>query len=163
MTKRLFTRLIPLLMGLFFSVLAQSQTVSFAASPNTVSPNVGDTVRINFVVTNFKQIITFQFSADWDATLLKFIRIDQKNMPDATNLQANSPTGKPNCAIIIWNASGAAPTNIADGQSIFQLVFVAQAASTNFWMKMGNTCTTVEVIARPVRTGFIRAGNDDAH
>ena len=146
MTKRLFTRLVPLLMGLFFSVLAQSQTVTFAASPNTVSPNVGDTVRINFVVTNFKQIIDFQFSADWDATLLKFIRIDQKNIPDAPNLLANIPTGKTNCAIIIWNASGAKPTDVTDGQSIFQLIFVAQAASVNFWMKLGNTCTAVEVI-----------------
>ncbi len=146
MTKRLFTRLVPLLMGLFFSVLAQSQTVTFAASPNTVSPNVGDTVRINFVVTNFKQIIDFQFSADWDATLLKFIRIDQKNIPDAPNLLANIPTGKTNCAIIIWNASGAKPTDVTDGQSIFQLIFVAQAASVNFWLKLGNTCTSVEVI-----------------
>ena len=146
MTKRLFTRLVPLLMGLFFSVLAQSQTVTFAASPTTISPNVGDTVRINFVVTNFKQIIDFQFSTDWDASLLKFVKIDQKNIPDSPNLLANVPTGKNNCAIIIWNASGAKPTDVTDGQSIFQLVFVVQAASANYWLKLGNTCTSVEVI-----------------
>lgn len=153
MTKRLFTRLVPLLLGMFLTVLAQSQNVSFAASPSTVSPNVGDTVRINFVVTNFTRIVSFQYSADWDASLLKFIGIQNKNMPDAALLVANSPTGKPNCAIIAWNASSSVAT-VPDGQSIFQLVFVAQAASTNFWMKLGNTCTTAEVVQRDL------SGND---
>ena len=150
MTKRLFTRLVPLLLGLFFSVVGvglapiQSQTVTFAASPNTVSPNVNDTVKVGVVVTNFKNILTFQFSADWDASLFKFVGLQNKNITDANNLQANSPTGSPNCAIIIWNTSSGA--TVPDGQTIFQLVFVVQANSNNFWMRLGNGCKAVEVV-----------------
>ena len=131
---------------LFFAICytsAQAQ-VSYALSPNNITPKVGDTVRLNVVVNNWTNIISFQYSLDWDATLLKYVSLSNRVLPDSNNLQANASTNS--CLIVAYNSTGGAVRSVPNGQSIYTLTFVVLSTSNNYWLRFGNTCQTAETV-----------------
>ena len=131
---------------LFFALCytsAQAQ-VSYALSPNNITPKVGDTVRLNVVVNNWTNIISFQYSLDWDATLLKYVSLSNRVLPDSNNLQANASTNS--CLIVAYNSTGGAVRSVPNGQSIYTLTFVVLSTSNNYWLRFGNTCQTAETV-----------------
>ena len=144
MTSRIFTHLV-LVLGLFSAVSLKAQQVTFTISPNMVTPNVGDTVRLNVVVTNFTNVISFQYAMDWDANLFQFISFDNKdNMPDKQNLDFNNYT--PSAAIVAWSSVGGANRSVPNGTVIFRLNLKVKAASSNYWAKFTNEGVSLEVI-----------------
>ena len=131
MASRIFTHLV-LVLGLFSALSLKAQQVTFTISPSQVTPAVGDTVRLNVVVTNFTNIVSFQYAMDWDANLFQFVSVDNiDNMPDKQNLGFNNYT--PSALIVGWNAVGGAPRTVANGIVIYRLNLKVKAASSNFW------------------------------
>jgi gliding motility-associated-like protein len=140
-------------LGLLLNVVsaAYAQQLTFAMSPNLVTPNVGDTVNLGIVVTNFTSMNSFQFTIEWDPTLFAAVRpatgmttptaVDSVTMPDGGNLGSNLIGN--NAITIGWNASGSAKT-IAGTQRIFRLRLRALAASTNFWANFTSRFTPIE-------------------
>lgn len=130
---------------LFLSQISQlNAQVSYALSPNNITPKVGDTVRLNVVVNNWTNIISFQYSLDWDATLFKYVSLSNRNLPDSNNLQANAATNS--CLIVAYNSTGGALRSVPNGQSIYTLTFVVLSTSNNYWLRFGNTCQTAETV-----------------
>lgn len=159
MASRIFTHLV-LVLGLFSAVSLKAQQVTFTLSPSTVSPNVGDTVRLNVVVNNFTNVISFQFAMDWDANLFQFVSADNKdNMPDRNNLDFNNYT--PGAMITVWSSVGAAPRTVANGTTIFRLNLKVKAPSNNYWARFTGEGTNIEVIQNgsPVSPSFGNLGN----
>ena len=144
MASRIFTHLV-LVLGLFSAVSLKAQQVTFTISPSMVTPAVGDTVRLNVVVTNFTNIISFQYAMDWDANLFQFVTIDNKdNMPDKQNLDFNNYT--PSAVIVGWSAVGGAQRSAPNGTVIYRLNLKVKAASSNYWAKFTGDGTSLEVI-----------------
>ncbi len=159
MTSRIFTHLV-LVLGLFSAVSLKAQQVTFTISPNMVTPNVGDTVRLNVVVTNFTNVVSFQYAMDWDANLFQFVSFDNKdNMPDKQNLDFNNYT--PSAAIVAWNSVGSANRTVANGTVIYRLNLKVKATSTNYWAKFTNEGVSLEVIQNgtSVTPSFGNLGN----
>ena len=144
MVSRIFTHLV-LVLGLFSAVSLKAQQVTFTISPSMVTPAVGDTVRLNVVVTNFTNIVSFQYAMDWDANLFQFVTIDNKdNMPDKQNLDFNNYT--PSAVIVGWSAVGGAQRSAPNGTVIYRLNLKVKAASSNYWAKFTRDGTSLEVI-----------------
>ena len=144
MVSRIFTHLV-LVLGLFSAVSLKAQQVTFTISPSMVTPAVGDTVRLNIVVTNFTNIVSFQYAMDWDANLFQFVTIDNKdNMPDKQNLDFNNYT--PSAVIVGWSAVGGAQRSAPNGTVIYRLNLKVKAASSNYWAKFTGDGTSLEVI-----------------
>ena len=159
MVSRIFTHLV-LVLGLFSAVNLKAQQVTFTISPSMVTPAVGDTVRLNVVVTNFTNIISFQYAMDWDANLFQFVSIDGKdNMPDKQNLDFNNYT--PSAVIVGWSAVGGNPRTAPDGTVIYRLNLKVKAASSSYWAKFTGDGTSLEVIqsGQSVTPGFGNLGN----
>ena len=62
--KRPITNLVIGLLALFASQLAAQPT--FSVNPQTVTGNVGDNITVDIVVSNFTNILSFQYSMNWN-------------------------------------------------------------------------------------------------
>ncbi len=148
-----------LLLNLCSNLNAQ---VSYALSPSSLptTQKVGDTVRVKVVVNNWTNIISFQYTLDYDATLFKYVGLANRTIPDSNNLQANPASNS--CIIIIYNTNGGAVQSVPNDQSVCTLTFVTLATSTNYWMRLGNTCQTAETVGAggvSQKISFINLGN----
>ncbi len=159
MTSRFFTYLV-LVLGLLSSSLSlKAQQVTFTLTPATVTPNVGDTVRLDVVLNNFTNMTSFQYATDWDPNLFDYIGIAKgKNMVDTTNLGVNNYTL--GAMIVAWSANGADKT-VPNGTVAYTLILKAKAASTNFWVRFTSDGTSIEVIkaGSSVNPAFGNVGN----
>jgi gliding motility-associated-like protein len=142
MAKRLYTLLI-MVFALLSVQNSTAQQVTFFTTPSTVTPAVGDTVRIDVAVRNFTNIDAFQYTMEWDPSLFQFVSIsDKTNLPENATLQPflfNSGT-----LTFSWNPSATAVT-LPDGTKIYRVNLKVLAASTNYWMQFSGNATPVNV------------------
>ena len=163
MARRVFTKIVFALGLLFITATAvKAQQVTFAMSPSNLNPTpaVGDTVSLQIAVTNFTNIVSFQYAIEWDPLLFTYISLDNVNMVDPSNFGSNAFGG--NTVIIGWNSTGGAGRTLPNGQNIFRLRLKVKAASTNYWAKFSSTNTSIEVVQHPstvVTPAFGNLGN----
>ncbi|MBL7814919.1 MAG: gliding motility-associated C-terminal domain-containing protein [Saprospiraceae bacterium] len=164
MARRVFTKIVFALGLLCFIAprVVNAQQVTFAISPSTLSPTpaVGDTVSLQVSVTNFTNIVSFQYAIEWDPLLFSYISLDNVNIVDPANFGSNAFGG--NTVIVGWNSNGGAGRTIANGQNIFRLRLKVKATSTNYWAKFSSTNTSIEVVQFPatvVTPAFGNLGN----
>ena len=150
MVRKLFTHLVLVLGLLSFSGL-KAQQVRFAFSPNTVTAAVGDTVKLNVVVTNFTNITSLDLALEWDPALFDTIKpmVDNITLPSFT--AANTNVELPSTLRISWNPPGGTNGTIADGQAIFRIKLKVKAVSNNLWARFLESGTEV------VRNGTLPA------
>ncbi len=148
MVKRFITLLILALS--FFAPNSTEQLkaqVTFGFSPNAAPAGLvaGDTLRVNAVVSNFANVRAFFFAMEYTPDL-RLVRIDNRNIPDADQMNINEAI---NPAILGWNISNSGPVTLANGTAIFRLVFVVVNPSTNFWARFRDADGTTEVVLQP--------------
>jgi gliding motility-associated-like protein len=151
MARRNFTPVLALFVFIFtflFVRKAEAQ-VTFALSPTSISPSVGDTVKFDVIVTNFDSIQSFQYSMEWDPLLFAAVANPKVhdtipgNLPNSENFDSN-PVGM-NSAIIFWFARNNLPTTIPNGRVIYRLKLRVLAPSTNYWVRFSNVSTSIEI------------------
>ncbi|NJN33995.1 MAG: hypothetical protein HC817_06860 [Saprospiraceae bacterium] len=148
MVKRSFTLLL-FALGFFASSTREQlkAQVTFGFSPNSAPTGLvaGDTLRVNAVVSNFANVRAFFFAMEYTPDL-RLVRIENKNIPDADQLNINETI---NPAIVGWNFSNSGPVTLANGTAIFRFVFVVVNPSTNFWARFRDADGTTEVVLQP--------------
>ena len=163
MARRVFTKIVFALGLLCFTATAvKAQQVTFAMSPSNLNPTpaVGDTISLQIAVTNFTNIVSFQYAIEWDPLLFSYISLDNVNIVDPSNFGSNAFGG--NTVIIGWNSTGGAGRTLPNGQNIYRLRLKVKAASTNYWAKFSSTNTSIEVVQHPstvVNPAFGNLGN----
>jgi gliding motility-associated-like protein len=81
----------------------------------------GDLACIPFNVVNFENIISYQFSFNWDPAVWTFQNINGINLPGAT--LANFNTNLVDAGGLLFEWSSAGPVSLSDGQSLFNVCF----------------------------------------
>lgn len=158
MTSRFFTHLV-LVLGLLSSFSLKAQQVSFAFNPSTVTPNVGDTVRLNVVLTNFTNMTSFLYAHEWDANLFDYVGATKgASMPDPSGLDFNNYTA--GALIVGWSANGS-DKSVPNGTVAYTLALKVKATSTNFWVSFTGNGTSLEFIqaSAPITPSFGNVGN----
>ena len=163
MARRVFTKIVFALGLLCITAMAvKAQQVTFAMSPSNLNPTpaVGDTVSLQIAVTNFTNIVSFQYAIEWDPLLFTYVSLDNVNMVDPSNFGSNAFGG--NTVIVGWNSTGGAGRTLPNGQNIYRLRLKVKATSTNYWAKFSSTNTSIEVVQHPstvVTPAFGNLGN----
>ena len=122
--------------------------------------NEDDLVCVDFSVEGFDQLTSFQFSVNWDPTILAFDNvIPLETLPNLSRSGFGTPDGgnvSPGNATVSWsfvqpNSPG---ISLEDGTVIFQLCFrVIGACETSSAVKVSNIPTAIEV-TNTVQAGF---------
>jgi large repetitive protein len=142
MAKRLYTLLI-VVFGLL-SVQHSTAQVTLYTTPSSITPAVGDVVSIKIAVKNFTNINSFQYSMEWDASLLQFVSLTNKsNLPDSNSLVTNLL----NTGILNFSWFTNLTATLPDGTSIYTVNLKVLAASTNYWMQFsGVGVSEIEIV-----------------
>ncbi|MEO0043015.1 MAG: hypothetical protein RL329_2463 [Bacteroidota bacterium] len=113
------------------------------AAPQTV--NVGDTLNVDLVVQNFDSIASFQYTMEWDSTLLQYASISNIAIPDAGNFL--SYLVSPARLTVGWNTGNGTFRSVANGTAIYRLRLRARAAGT-YWARImtGAAPTPIEIV-----------------
>ncbi|MBI1225126.1 MAG: hypothetical protein GC192_07785 [Bacteroidetes bacterium] len=144
--KRPITNLVIGLLALFASHLAAQPT--FSVSPQTITANAGDNITVDIVVSSFDNILTFQYSMNWNPAVLEFQspvgNISPSQLP-GMNASSFGTTGTGNGILTVsWSDQNATGVTVADGTILYSLTFhvlSSQPATINF----GNAPTAMEV------------------
>jgi large repetitive protein len=138
------------LAGCFANRVAAQNRLSFnltQAAPQTV--NVGDTLNLDVVVHNFDSIVSFQYTMEWDETLLQYAGLTNITVPDQGNFLSYLFT--PSQLTVGWNTGNGTFRTVANGTTIYRLRLKARSAGT-YWTRLmtSNTAPTpVEIIKYP--------------
>lgn len=140
--------------------LVSTDVRPFRVVASEVTGNEGDLVCVSFKVQGFDQLTSFQFSVNWDSSILRYNNvIPSENLvnlnrsgfgtPDGSNVGAGSAT-------VSW--SFVQPDNsgitLADDTEIFQLCFdIVGDCETSSAIQFSNTPTQIEV-TNTVEAGF---------
>jgi gliding motility-associated-like protein len=114
-----------IIIALFASLLVRAEQPIFNISSTDANP--GDIIDVNFQVDNFSQIISVQYSVNWDPAVLDFRSIKNFN-PSVPGLSP-SVFGTPQALIdagkftLSWIESSITPITIPDGSLFFTVEF----------------------------------------
>ncbi|MCF8246910.1 MAG: gliding motility-associated C-terminal domain-containing protein [Saprospiraceae bacterium] len=144
--KRPITNLAIGLFALFATHLAAQPT--FSVNPQTITANVGDNFTVDIVVSDFDNILSFQYSMNWNSAVLEFVspvgNITPSQLP-GINGSSFGLTGTGNGFLgVSWSDPNASGVTAADGTVLYSLTFhvlSSQPAVINF----GNAPTPQEV------------------
>ncbi len=122
--------------------------------------NEGDLVCVDFSVEGFDQLTSFQFSVNWDPTILEFDNvIPLENLPNLSRSGFGTPDGgnvSPGNTTVSWSFVQPNQPGISldDGTVIFQICFrVVGACETQSAIKFSSMPTAIEV-TNTVQAGF---------
>ncbi|MFT5911339.1 MAG: gliding motility-associated-like protein [Paraglaciecola sp.] len=103
------------------NVMTQNNGTDFIVTASTEGGNVGETVCIDVTVENFNNILSFQYSMNFDATLLQFVEvIDPENIDDLNFGESGVANGNLG---ISWFDNDVTGITIPDGTLLYQVCF----------------------------------------
>ncbi len=125
--KRPITNLVLGWMALLMAVFQMSaQTTTFTVTPQTITGNPGDQFTVDIEVTDFDNILSFQYSMGWDSDVIEFV-------PPVSNLTntlggftpANFGTNNANNGVLTvsWLDPNVSGVSIPDGTVLYSLTF----------------------------------------
>ncbi len=136
-----------LLLFLFTATISRAEQPIFNISSADANP--GETVEIDFRVDNFTNIISAQFSVNWNPAVLDFVAIKNLNgsvtglSPANFNVQDFIDEGK---FTFSWLEASLSPISIPDGSLFFTVEFtVAGGPCDNSNVAITNDPTEIEV------------------
>lgn len=134
---------VALLMMLFTGFMAKAQLGITIAPTGNAAP--GEMVTAEVLVYNFTNILSLQFSLNWDAEELEFVSIGSYGLPGFTAGNFNlipSPTGK---LAVSWDDPNSVGVLVDDCVSIFSINFIS--TNGNFPpVTVNNNPTQIEVV-----------------
>ncbi len=96
---------------------------------NANACNAGDTVVFNLTVQDFQNIRGFQFTLEWDASVLDFLSASNFNLVGFTNNSIGQAAVNNGKLTFVWvNAQATSGITVANGSAICQLRFVANGS-----------------------------------
>ena len=139
--NKLITLLVIGLSAVFSSLSAQ---VTFEISPSSTMINNGESVCLAVDVSNFTDMVSMQFSINYDAAVVEF------DMAQGLNLAGLSPSNignpSPGNITVSWLSDDILNgTTVADGTTIFELCFTGITANGTSPVDFSATPTPIEV------------------
>lgn len=135
-------------------------TTPFKITASNESATVGQKVCASFSVDGFKDLISLQYSLQYDATKLRFDSVSGFNLKDLTVNSFGLPGGNIPAGQILfsWSDAAAAGVTVADGTTIFRACFTALAAGTSP-INFTSTPRGQEVIDKDDKAGTFSSQN----
>ncbi|MCB0707165.1 MAG: T9SS type A sorting domain-containing protein [Saprospiraceae bacterium] len=134
------------LLSIFLLQVGFSQDpVNFIASTHTAEN--GDAVEVEISVTGFTDIISVQFTVDYDPAVLSFLSVGNFGL----NYMANSNFGKPpdvpaGNVTFVWYDEALQGISVDDNTAIFTITFeVVGVSGDSTGIEFGDNPTTIEV------------------
>jgi gliding motility-associated-like protein len=136
--------------GLALLVAAQLAAMpTFTVSPTTITANQGDNITVEIKVSNFTNILSFQYSMNWNPAVLQFQSVGNftSQLPSfgASNLgtnQGNVSTGKMTAS---WLDPDVAGVSVPNGTVLYTVTFTV-LSTTGTTIAFTDTPTVIEVI-----------------
>ncbi|MEL7021048.1 MAG: cohesin domain-containing protein, partial [Bacteroidota bacterium] len=120
---RLMTCLVLGLMSMVTNL--QAQTPTFSIAPANISADPGDQFFVDIEVSNFVNLISFQYSMKWDVTLLQLDSInnytEQIQGFGSNQVNPNNSGG----LVASWFDNSLSPNTLDDGTVLYRLHFTA--------------------------------------
>ncbi|MCB9284927.1 MAG: gliding motility-associated C-terminal domain-containing protein [Lewinellaceae bacterium] len=131
----------------FVSNAALAQQVTFSLTPATTNTTQGAQVCLDVQVSNFTNIVSFQYSINYDPAVLDFDMAQNFNLAGLTASNIGNPGGSGSGNLTIsWLANDV--TNgetVPNGTSIFQICFTAVPPNGTSTVAFSGTPTPIEV------------------
>ncbi len=140
--RRLVT--IAVIGALSFLSQASHAQVSFTLTPPTTNTTQGSQVCLDVVVTNFTNIVSLQYSINYNSGVLQYNMAQNFNLPGFTAANVGNPSA--GNLTISWLANDVVlGQSVANGTSIFEICFTATAANATSNVSFSGTPTPIEV------------------
>ncbi len=104
-----------------FDTIAQSSNVTLYANRTWGMP--GDTVRLDIRVNGFTDIISFQASLNWDASMLKFLKVSDFGIRDFDENNFGTTAAGKGHVRFIWEPADAISDTLQDSTILFRAHF----------------------------------------
>src|SRR5687767_7623257 len=113
------------LLGLIFALLLAH--LSKAEQPifniTSLNANPGEIIDINFHVNDFSDILSTQFSINWNSDVLEFKRIKNLNTSVNQLTQSSFNVVEPGKITFLWWEPSITPVTLPDGSLLYTLEF----------------------------------------
>ncbi len=142
--KRPITNLVIGLLAFFATQLAAQPT--FTLSPTTITANQGDIITVNVVVTNFTNIVSFQYSMNWNPAVLQFNPpVGGLNLAGLTTASFGTNQASNGILTTSWIDPNATGVTVPSGTVIYTLSFTV-LSTTGATIAFSNSPTVFEVV-----------------
>jgi len=144
---------LPLLLFIYFfctGLVNLSGQVKFTLDDETVDP--GTSFCKDFVVEDFTDIVTLQFSLNWDPNVIRLDSITNLNIPEPQSFTANLALAASGRMPVIWFDPMGGGLSVNDGVSVFSLCFTAIGTSQQ--------CTNLEFTNIPLNIDVTDANSN---
>ena len=133
--RKLYISLTYGLCCLFFVFNLKAQP-TFTITPQNVTANVGETFTVDIVVTDFTEILSFQYSINWDETVLSYVSLSNINgdLSGFNNNSFGTPANDnfpPNTITVSWLDPNLAGVALDDGSILFSITLMALTDGTS--------------------------------
>lgn len=112
--------------SLFLVFTLSAQDPSFLIEQQRTGP--GDSVRVCLSTNDFQQIISLQFTLDWNATILDFLGTDNYELPGLNEFNFNEERSTEGLLPFVWFDGGGEGISLPDSSGLFCLYFRALGA-----------------------------------
>ena len=112
-----------LVFGFIISCALSAQDPVFILDQQKASP--GDSVRLCIVVNNFQDIISLQFTLDWNPEILQFLGTSNYGLPGLSELNYNQTQAGNGKLPFVWFDNSGDGLNLPDSSRLFCLYFMA--------------------------------------
>ena len=144
-----FTRLVGIIV-LGLTVFNLNAQLTFSLTPSTTWTNIGETITVDVVVTDFTDVVSLQASINWDESVLSFVSID--NITDDLSGFNNNSFGTPdtdgfpeNTVSVSWLDPNIAGVTLPDGSILFTITLMAIADGYS-QISFSNSPIPIEII-----------------
>ncbi len=90
----------------------------------TLSAEVGSTICLPVTVNDFNEIVSLQFSLEWNSSVLQFSEVRNFNLPDLTVGSFNTNISSEGRLPMTWIDNTTQGVTLQDGATIFEICFV---------------------------------------
>lgn len=121
-----------------------SENLTLAISPEQSQVEAGESICVDVVAGNFADIISMQFSIEWDASLLLFDEVTNFNLPDLTHTNFGNPFS--NTLTFSWVDYSLLGQTLDDASPLFSVCFTALSSTGSSNIDFTDTPTDIEII-----------------
>jgi len=95
----------------------------FAIGASSEVGRKGDLIFVDVSVTDFEQIVSMQYSMNWDPNVLQFEKVQDFKLKDLSLEKFGLTGAKEGNLLIAWYDDSVRGVNLPDGTNIYQVVF----------------------------------------
>ncbi len=126
------------------NVMAVNTGTDFTVIAATPAGNVGDVVCVDVTAENFDNILSFQYSMNFDASLLQFVEIiDPENIEDLNFGESDVANGNIG---VSWFDGDVEGITLPDGTLLYQVCFTVLGGNGVVPVSFSGTPTSIEVV-----------------